>query len=69
MKREEEAKKPPAPPQGEKTRSISTTKLILINLAFFAVVAGGLMLISGRSLLDLLGVGYWAAKGKDAESL
>lgn len=69
MKREEEATKPPTPPQGDKTRAMSTTKLILINLAFFAVVAGGLMLISGRSLVDLLGISYWAAKGKDAESL
>jgi hypothetical protein len=69
MKREEEAKKPPAPPQGEKTRSMSTTKLILINLVFFAVVAGGLMMISGRSLMDLLGIGYLATKSKDPESL
>lgn len=44
------------------------TKLVLINIVFFMVVAGGIMLASGHSLFDLLGVSFFAAKSKD-ESL
>jgi hypothetical protein len=38
---------------------------VLINLLFFAVVAGGLMLVSGHSLFDFMGLSFWAAKDQD----
>ena len=50
---------------GEKTRSTSLTKLVLINVVFFLVVAGGIMFASGHSVFDLLGYTYWAAKSKE----
>ena len=59
--KKEEASKPP-----KKQGPIAKTgKLILVNLVFFAVVAAGLMLISGKSVFELMGVSYWAAKAKD----
>ena len=47
------------------------TKLILVNMVFFFVVAGGIMLASGHSLNDLMfgGLTYFAAKSKDNEGL
>ena len=59
--KKEEASKPPKK-QGPVAK---TGKLILVNLVFFAVVAAGLMLISGKSVFELMGVTYWAAKAKD----
>lgn len=41
------------------------TKLVLINIIFFMVVAGGIMFASGHSIFDLIGVSYFAAKKKD----
>jgi hypothetical protein len=42
------------------------TKLVLINLVFFMVVAGGIMFASGHSIFDLFGsLSYFAAKKKD----
>ena len=42
------------------------TKLVLINLIFFMVVAGGIMFASGTSIFDMVGgLSYFAAKKKD----
>jgi hypothetical protein len=71
MDKEEEAKKreEKEKPADEKTKTFNTSKLILMNLVLFIAVAGGLMLISGHSFMDLLGLGFWAAKSKDPDSL
>ena len=50
---------------GQKTKTTSMTKLILVNLVFFLVVAGGIMMASGHSIFDLLGITYFAAKKDD----
>ena len=42
------------------------TRLVLINLVFFMVVAGGIMFASGHSIFDLLGgLSFYAAKKKE----
>lgn len=67
MKREDEEKKRQEgndAPVG-KTQRAGITRLVLVNLIFFAVVAGGLMLVSGHSLFDFMGLSFWAAKNKD----
>ena len=65
-KDEEQKRNKPKEEQGKEQSAITkNTRLLLVNLVFFAVVAGGLMLVSGRSIFDLLGVSYWAAKSKD----
>jgi hypothetical protein len=73
QRQEEEEKKEqknnPSPSGKQDSQMAKTGKLILANLIFFAVVAGGLMLVSGRSLTDLLGLSYWAAKSKDDSGL
>jgi hypothetical protein len=72
MKREEAAKKPHNTDEGEgKTRSMSVARLILVNMLFFAVVAGGLLWVSGSSLTDLYhnSLAFWAAKSRDDDHL
>lgn len=70
MKREEEEKKrreaQNAPPT--KTQRAGIARLVLVNLLFFAVVAGGLMFVSGHSLFDFMGLSFWAAKDDDGEA-
>lgn len=41
------------------------TKLIIVNIIFFLVVAGGIMLASGTSLFDFIGMTLLAAKKKE----
>lgn len=70
MKEEEERKKEEEqrlnPGKQLQTSSGGMTKLILINLAFFLVVAGGIMFASGSSLGELFSsLSYFAAKKKD----
>ena len=69
MKRQEEEEKKDNrgnAGNGKENTAISKTwRLIIANVIFFAVVAGGLMMVSGRSLADILGVSYWAAKSRD----
>ena len=70
MKEEEERKKEEEqrlnPGKQLQTGSGGMTKLVLINLAFFLVVAGGIMFASGSSLFDFFGsLAYFAAKKKD----
>ena len=66
QKEEEERKRREPPPPPSKTQRAGIARLILINMIFFAVVAGGLMLVSGHSLFDFFGAGsFWAAKSRD----
>ena len=48
---------------------MSVKKLVIANVIFFAVVIGGIMMVSGRSIFDVVGLTYWAAKSKDKDSL
>ncbi len=41
------------------------TKLILVNIVFFVVVAAGILFASGHSFYDLFGLTFFAAKKKD----
>ena len=41
------------------------TKLILVNIIFFMVVASGIMFVSGHSPLELMGLAFMHAKKKD----
>ena len=45
------------------------TKLILVNVIFFMVVAAGILFASGHSFYDLLGLTFYAAKKKDGDGL
>ena len=47
----------------------SMTKLILVNLVFFMVVAAGIMVVSGHSFNDIMGLMFFAAKKKDGDGL
>lgn len=71
MKREEEEKKRKEaqdnPPGKVQARS-GIARLIFVNLLFFAVVVGGLMFVSGHSLLDFTGLSFWAAKDDDTDA-
>ena len=62
---EEEKRKNPPPAEGKTRTSGSIARLVLVNMIFFAVVVGGLLMISGHSLFDLLGLAFWAAKDDD----
>ena len=62
-KKKEEEKMNPGKQQT--SGSGSMTKLVLINLVFFVVVAGGIMMASGHSIFDFLGLSFFAAKSKE----
>jgi flagellar basal body-associated protein FliL len=66
IKKEEEEKKS-KPDNQSKSKSSSMARLLLINFVFFAVVACGLMFVSGHSIFDYLGVAFWAAKSKETK--
>ena len=68
MKIEDEEEKKTAPTH-KMTVTAKTVSIIIFNVIFFGIVAGGLMLVSGKFIFELLGVNYWAAKSKDDGSL
>ena len=67
MRAEEEEKKKEEEKNngGKKTQTGSMTKLILVNIIFFMVVASGIMFVSGHSPLELMGLAFMHAKKKD----
>ena len=67
LKKQEEEKTGVVSGKANQTGSMS--KLILVNLVFFVVVAAGIMMISGHSVQDLMGLMFFAAKKKDGDGL
>jgi hypothetical protein len=66
---EEEKKSKPSPPPKKLSFLAKSGIVLSVNLFFFALFAAGLMFFSGKSIFDLMGVTYWAAKSKDDGSL
>ena len=70
MQKEEEEKKSKPKPPPKKLSFLAKSGIVLsVNFFFFALFAIGVSIFSGKSIFELLGVTFWAAKSKDDGSL